>query len=205
MKEKKARVEDALHATRAAVEEGIVPGGGVALLRASMALRDLKVEGDKQTGAFSLAIANHKYSPLWSSERPCGQGLIPLDRPSLQLESRIQRVRQRDAKHRLGNSSLFLAGLRIEHDGRAPGCYHAYPNAGYESGPAVIGLCWRHARFETPTREEGTSQTQRALTHSRSHTSQCPSQGNPPNILGRSSHLPTAAFLIAASARNQSS
>ena len=40
MKEKKARVEDALHATRAAVEEGIVPGGGVALLRASMALRE---------------------------------------------------------------------------------------------------------------------------------------------------------------------
>jgi len=50
MKEKKARVEDALHATRAAVEEGIVPGGGVALLRASMALRNLKVEGDEQTG-----------------------------------------------------------------------------------------------------------------------------------------------------------
>jgi chaperonin GroEL len=50
MKERKARVEDALHATRAAVEEGIVPGGGVALLRASMALRNLKVEGDEQTG-----------------------------------------------------------------------------------------------------------------------------------------------------------
>ncbi len=50
MKEKKARVEDALHATRAAVEEGIVPGGGVALLRASMALRSLEFEGDEQTG-----------------------------------------------------------------------------------------------------------------------------------------------------------
>src|SRR5208283_2353024 len=46
MKEKKARVEDALHATRAAVEEGIVPGGGVALLRASAALDTLKGEGD---------------------------------------------------------------------------------------------------------------------------------------------------------------
>src|SRR6202161_3325242 len=43
MKEKKARVEDALHATRAAVEEGIVPGGGVALLRAALALKDLKL------------------------------------------------------------------------------------------------------------------------------------------------------------------
>jgi chaperonin GroEL len=50
MKEKKARVEDALHATRAAVEEGIVPGGGVALLRASAALKSLKLEGDEQIG-----------------------------------------------------------------------------------------------------------------------------------------------------------
>ena len=50
MKEKKARVEDALHATRAAVEEGIVPGGGVALLRASMALDDLRLENDEQFG-----------------------------------------------------------------------------------------------------------------------------------------------------------
>jgi chaperonin GroEL len=50
MKEKKARVEDALHATRAAVEEGIVPGGGVALLRASTALRDFKAGGDEQIG-----------------------------------------------------------------------------------------------------------------------------------------------------------
>ena len=51
MKEKKARVEDALHATRAAVEEGIVPGGGVALLRASVALNDLKLSGDEAIGA----------------------------------------------------------------------------------------------------------------------------------------------------------
>jgi chaperonin GroEL len=50
MKEKKARVEDALHATRAAVEEGIVPGGGVALLRASKALVTFKLEGDEQIG-----------------------------------------------------------------------------------------------------------------------------------------------------------
>jgi chaperonin GroEL len=50
MKEKKARVEDALNATRAAVEEGIVPGGGVALLRASEALDGLKLSGDEGTG-----------------------------------------------------------------------------------------------------------------------------------------------------------
>src|SRR5712672_348892 len=50
MKEKKARVEDALHATRAAVEEGIVPGGGVALLRAAGALLKLHLEGDDKIG-----------------------------------------------------------------------------------------------------------------------------------------------------------
>ncbi len=51
MKEKKARVEDALHATRAAIEEGIVPGGGVALLRAIDAVEALDLEGDEKTGA----------------------------------------------------------------------------------------------------------------------------------------------------------
>ncbi len=50
MKEKKARVEDAMHATKAAVEEGIVPGGGVALLRGIHALNKLKLEGDQQIG-----------------------------------------------------------------------------------------------------------------------------------------------------------
>ncbi len=51
MKEKKARVEDALHATRAAIEEGIVPGGGVALLRAIDSVEALDLEGDEKTGA----------------------------------------------------------------------------------------------------------------------------------------------------------
>ena len=50
MKEKKARVEDAMHATKAAVEEGIVPGGGVALLRGVKALAELKLDGDQQIG-----------------------------------------------------------------------------------------------------------------------------------------------------------
>ncbi|MGO9568755.1 MAG: TCP-1/cpn60 chaperonin family protein, partial [Desulfomonilaceae bacterium] len=51
MKEKKARVEDALHATRAAVEEGIVPGGGVAYLRCLDAIQKLKLEEDQKMGA----------------------------------------------------------------------------------------------------------------------------------------------------------
>ena len=50
MKEKKARVEDALHATKAAREEGIVPGGGVALIRCIPALEKLKLSGDEQIG-----------------------------------------------------------------------------------------------------------------------------------------------------------
>jgi chaperonin GroEL len=57
MKEKKARVEDALNATRAAVEEGIVPGGGVALLRASSAIDGLKLEGDEKVGAMIVKRA----------------------------------------------------------------------------------------------------------------------------------------------------
>jgi chaperonin GroEL len=50
MKEKKARVEDAMHATKAAVEEGIVPGGGLALLRASRVLEALHDAGDERVG-----------------------------------------------------------------------------------------------------------------------------------------------------------
>ena len=57
MKEKKARVEDAMHATKAAVEEGIVAGGGVALLRASEVLRTLTLEGDERIGATIVARA----------------------------------------------------------------------------------------------------------------------------------------------------
>jgi chaperonin GroEL len=54
MKEKKARVEDALHATRAAVEEGVVPGGGVAFIRAVAAIRDLKGDNDDQTVGINI-------------------------------------------------------------------------------------------------------------------------------------------------------
>ena len=57
MKEIKARIEDALHATRAAIEEGIVPGGGVALIRCIDAVKKLKLESDEQTGADIVAKA----------------------------------------------------------------------------------------------------------------------------------------------------
>jgi len=57
MKEKKSRVEDAVHATRAAVEEGILPGGGVALIRASKALDSVKTKGDENTGINIVRLA----------------------------------------------------------------------------------------------------------------------------------------------------
>jgi chaperonin GroEL len=57
MKEKKARVEDALHATRAAVEEGIVPGGGTALIRATAQIGELDLSGDEETGASIIISA----------------------------------------------------------------------------------------------------------------------------------------------------
>src|SRR5256714_1350763 len=57
MKEKKAPVEDAMHATKAAVEEGIVPGGGAALMRCASAIDKLKLEGDEQTGALIVRPA----------------------------------------------------------------------------------------------------------------------------------------------------
>lgn len=62
MKEKKARVEDALSATRAAVEEGIVPGGGITLLRSRETIKSLKLEGDEKTG--SLIVYRSLEDPL---------------------------------------------------------------------------------------------------------------------------------------------
>ena len=65
MKEKKARVEDALHATRAAVEEGIVPGGGVALIRSQIALAKLDVDKVKSLkGSFGFNAATEEYEDL---------------------------------------------------------------------------------------------------------------------------------------------
>ena len=73
MKEKKARVEDALNATRAAVEEGIVPGGGVALLRASVAIEGLKLEGDEKVGANDRQARARGAHPATSSRTPASR------------------------------------------------------------------------------------------------------------------------------------
>ena len=87
LKEKKARVEDALHATRAAVTEGIVPGGGVALLRAVKSLDKLKLEGDEQIGvdiireaafAPAIAIAKTAANKAISSQKKSSRKKAPL-------------------------------------------------------------------------------------------------------------------------------
>src|SRR5262250_2597238 len=79
MKEKKARVEDALHATRAAVEEGIVPGGGVALIRAGSALEGLKVTDEQKAGANIVRRALE--DPCrWIATNAGWEGSIVLDR-----------------------------------------------------------------------------------------------------------------------------
>jgi chaperonin GroEL len=79
MKEKKARVEDAMHATKAAVEEGIVPGGGVALLRASIVLQSLTLEGDEQLGVALMRRAVEE--PLrWIATNAGHEGSIVVQR-----------------------------------------------------------------------------------------------------------------------------
>ena len=79
MKEKKARVEDAMHATKAAVEEGIVAGGGVALLRASTVLRTLKLDGDERVGVAIITRAIEE--PLrWIASNAGHEGSIVVQR-----------------------------------------------------------------------------------------------------------------------------
>jgi chaperonin GroEL len=79
MKEKKARVEDALHATRAAVEEGIVPGGGVALIRASAALEALKV-GDEERVGVNIVRRAMEDPCRWIANNAGWEGSIVLDK-----------------------------------------------------------------------------------------------------------------------------
>ena len=107
MKEKKARVEDALHATRAAVEEGIVPGGGVALLRTRSAVDKLELEGDQQIGVDIIKSAID--SPLRSlaafvlfSRSFCSvwaiRGSRLADRTDVKLRRTLCRARPRHAR-----------------------------------------------------------------------------------------------------------
>ncbi|MBI2988465.1 MAG: chaperonin GroEL [Deltaproteobacteria bacterium] len=79
MKEKKARVEDALHATRAAVEEGIVPGGGVALIRASAALNNLRVSDEEKVGVRIVQKVLEEPA-RWIAQNAGAEGSVVLDK-----------------------------------------------------------------------------------------------------------------------------
>ena len=79
LKEKKARVEDALHATRAAVEEGVVPGGGVALLRSSMALDGLRASEEEKVGV-DIVTRSLKEPARWIAANAGWEGSVVVDK-----------------------------------------------------------------------------------------------------------------------------
>ena len=132
MKEKKARVEDALHATRAAVEEGIVPGGGTALIRAHAAIGDLGLIGDEKTGC------RHRFPRHRSAASPARRQFRPrsrVDRGARQEGQRSRRLQRRDRQvrrpHRLrrGRSDQghsFGAAKRSLH--LRPPAHHRVPH-----------------------------------------------------------------------------
>ena len=80
MKEKKARVEDALHATRAAVEEGVVPGGGVALVRVLQKIKHLKGDNDDQTVGIGIALRAMEAPLRQIVENAGGEGSVVVDK-----------------------------------------------------------------------------------------------------------------------------
>jgi chaperonin GroEL len=99
MKEKKARVEDALHATRAAVEEGIVPGGGVALIRAKAAIKDLKGANEDQNHGIQIALRAME-APLREIVTNAGEEpSVVLNKVGRFRQLRLQRRQRRVRRH----------------------------------------------------------------------------------------------------------
>ena len=115
MKEKKARVEDALHATRAAVEEGVVPGGGVALVRAQKALDKLEATNEDQTVGMKI-LARAIEEPLRQIVENAGEdAAVILNRVkegkgSLRLQRRHGRVRRPDRAGHPGSDQGHASG-----------------------------------------------------------------------------------------------
>jgi chaperonin GroEL len=129
MKEKKARVEDALHATRAAVEEGVVPGGGTALLRAVAAIADLKGDNEDQNAGISIARRAME-APLRQIVANAG------DEPSVVADQ---------VKKGSGNYGYW--------------CFRRYVGNGYsrpsKSNPLCIAGCRFHRRLDDHHRSYG--------------------------------------------------
>ena len=159
MKEKKARVEDALNATRAAVEEGVVPGGGVALLRAAKGLDGLKLSGDEATGVADRAARARGADPPDRGQRRArglggggeGEGR---ERRRPGLRRRAERVRRHDAGRdpRPDQGGADRAAERGV-DRVAPpddrGADHGHPR-GVEAGRAADASRGRLLSRETP-------------------------------------------------------
>ena len=99
MKEKKLRVEDAVNATKAAVEEGIVAGGGVTLLRIRKAIDNLKLEGDEKVGANILREALEK--PLRVIVENAGED-------SGRILSNVERIQEEKKNHNIGFNVLSM-------------------------------------------------------------------------------------------------
>ena len=95
MKERKALFEDALHATRAALAEGIVPGGGVALLQARKALDKFKLEGDEAARRRRAASASWKCPCRWIAENAGLDGTVVVNNIRTQQGKEL-RLRRRD-------------------------------------------------------------------------------------------------------------
>ena len=152
MKEKKARVEDALHATRAAVEEGIVPGGGVALLRCLPALEAMKLEGDEQIGVDIVKRAIEE--PLRALAKNAGvEGSIVVQEVKKpQRQRRLQRHHRRVRRPR-----------QSRRGGPQEGHPHGLAERGFHRRPVVDHRVPRHrdpgegkaARRRRPWRRHG--------------------------------------------------
>ena len=154
MKERKARVEDALHATRAAVEEGIVPGGGVALLRAAAALDGLKLPGDENAGVRLVRRALEE--PLRQIARNAGQeGSVVVEKVRNQtgafgwLQRRDRQVRgpAQGRRHRPREGRAH--GPRARRERRRPDAHHRGRDrrqAREEEGRRRRGR-WRHGGY----------------------------------------------------------
>ena len=150
MKEKKARVEDALHATRAAVEEGVVPGGGVAYLRARARLKDLKGANRDQDAGIQIVlraleeplrqiVANSGAEPsVVAQQGGRGQGQLRLQR----ADRRVRRSRAA-RRHRSDQGRALRAAER--RFGRGPGAHHRRDGRGARRGRQERRRPRRHA------------------------------------------------------------
>ena len=143
MKEKKARVEDAMHATKAAVEEGIVPGGGVALIRASRVLDGLKLGGDQQIGVNIVARAIEE--PMrWIATNAGHEGSI--------VVQKVREMKDAEGFNALTDTyeDLVKAGVIDPDEGRALGAPELFVDR-------VAAADDRGAHLRDPRGEEGSA------------------------------------------------